>query len=88
MRQSKSPMPRATKRGTPVAMPARTTKRVSNMPMKPGNIATGAKKTAKPKPTGKATKKKVITPRKLIDPSKMTPQQKKAYYDQPGYDNY
>ena len=33
-------------------------------------------------------KKKVITPRKLIDPSKMTPKQKKAYYDQPGYDNY
>ena len=77
MRQSKSPMPRATKRGTPVTMPS-----------KPSNIATGAKKTAKPKPTGKVTKKPVVTPRKRLDPSKMTPAQKDAYYKQPGYDNY
>ena len=47
---------RATKRGTPVKMPARTTKPVGNMPMKPGNIATGAKKTAKPMPTAKPKK--------------------------------
>ena len=80
MRQSKSLkslMPRSTKRGTPVTMPS-----------KPGNIATGAKKTVKPKPTGKATKKPVVTPRKRLDPSKMTPAQKDAYYKQPGYDNY
>jgi hypothetical protein len=69
-------------------MPARTSKPVGNMPSKPGNIATGAKKTAKPKPTGKIVKKKIITPRKRIDVSKMTPAQKKAYYEQPGYDNY
>jgi hypothetical protein len=33
-------------------------------------------------------KKTVVTPRKRLDPSKMTPKEKKAYYDQPGYDNY
>lgn len=38
-----------------------------------------------PKP--KATKKP-ISPRKRIDVSKMTPAQKQAYYNQPGYDNY
>lgn len=46
MKKSTNLMPRATRRGTPVAMP-----------MKPGNIATGSKKTAMPKPTGKITKK-------------------------------
>lgn len=45
-KKATTPMPRATKRGTPVAMP-----------MKPGNIASGVKKTAMPKPAGKATKK-------------------------------
>jgi len=39
-------------------------------------------------PAPKATKKPVITPRKRIDVSKMTPAQKQAYYNQPGYDNY
>ncbi len=38
--------PVAKLRGTPVAMPT-----------KPGNIATGSKKTARPMPVGKATKK-------------------------------
>lgn len=47
----------------------------------------------KPKVTKKATatpkpKTKVITPRKRLDVSKMTPAQKIAYYNQPGYDNY
>lgn len=45
------------------------------------------KATATPKPKPKATKK-VITPRKRLDVSKMTPAQKMAYYNQPGYDNY
>ena len=72
-----SGLPRTTKSGTPVPMPK-----------KAGNIATGSKKTARPAPTGKATKKKVITPRKRIDVSKMTPAQKAAYYAQQGYDNY
>lgn len=44
-----TPMPRATKRGTAVKMPA-----------KPGNIATGTKKTAKPMAPGKATKKPTL----------------------------
>jgi hypothetical protein len=75
---TQSGLPRTSKRGTPVAMPS-----------KAGNIASGAKKTAMPKPTGKVTKKKtVITPRKRLDVSKMTPAQKRAYYNQPGYDNY
>ena len=43
--------------------------------------------TPTPKPKAKTTPK-VITPRKRLDPSKMTPAEKKAYYDQPGYDNY
>lgn len=43
------PTARATKRGTAV-----------KMPMKPGNIATGSKKTALPKPAGKATKKPTL----------------------------
>jgi hypothetical protein len=76
-KKATTPMPRATKRGTPVAMPS-----------KPGNITSGLKKTAMPKPTGKVKKKTVITPRKRLDPSKMTPAQKQAYYNQPGYDNY
>lgn len=46
MKKPSTSMLRATKRGTSVAMP-----------MKPGNIATGAKKAAKPMPVGKATKK-------------------------------
>lgn len=45
------------------------------------------KATPAPKPTVKSTPK-VITPRKRLDVSKMTPAEKKAYYDQPGYDNY
>jgi hypothetical protein len=44
-------------------------------------------RTAQAKATAKATPK-VISPRKRIDVSKMTPAQKKAYYDQKGYDNY
>jgi hypothetical protein len=40
-----------------------------------------------PTPKPKVTKKP-ISPRKRIDVSKMTPAQKKAYLDQPGYDNY
>jgi hypothetical protein len=48
-------MPRATKRGTAVAMP-----------MKPGNIATGAKNTAKPMPTAKATKKPMTASEKAF----------------------
>ena len=44
-------------RAKPVAMPTRTTKPVGSLPMKPGNIATGSKKTARIMPTGKATKK-------------------------------
>ena len=51
-----------------------------------------APKSAKPKTTKKAVtpkpKKTTITPRKRIDVSKMTPAQKQAYYNQPGYDNY
>jgi hypothetical protein len=74
---TQSGLPRTSKRSTPVTMPS-----------KPSNIATGAKKTANPKPTGKVTKKPVVTPRKRLDPSKMTPAQKNAYYKQPGYDNY
>ena len=41
------------------------------------------KKAVAPKP-----KKTVVTPRKRLDPSKMTPAQKQAYFNQPGYDNY
>ena len=74
---TQSGLPRTSKRSTPVTMPS-----------KPGNIATGAKRTAKPNPTSKVTKKPVVTPRKRLDPSKMTPAQKAAYYKQPGYDNY
>jgi hypothetical protein len=76
-KKATTPMPRATKRGTPAAMPS-----------KPGNIATGSKKTARPMLTVKPKKKTVVTPRKRLDPSKMTPAQKQAYYNQPGYDNY
>jgi len=48
-------------------------------------------RTAQAKATAKATPKatkKTVSPRKRIDVSKMTPAQKKAYLDQPGYDNY
>jgi hypothetical protein len=74
----------------PATSMARSTKRSGTpvpLPKKPGNIATGSKKTARPKPAGKITKKP-IAPRKRIDVSKMTPAQKQAYYNQPGYDNY
>jgi hypothetical protein len=50
------PAPRATKRGTPVAMPT-----------KPGNIASGIKKTARPLPTGKATKKPMTEAQRQAD---------------------
>jgi hypothetical protein len=50
------PTSRATKRGTPVAMPK-----------KPGNIATGSKKTARPLPTGKATKKPMTEAQRQAD---------------------
>ena len=78
-----TPKPRPTKRGYAVKIPSKF-----SLPTKPSNIATGAKKTANPKPTSKVTKKPVLTPRKRLDPSKMTPAQKDAYYKQPGYDNY
>jgi hypothetical protein len=55
MKKSTAPMPRATKRGTAVAMP-----------MKPGNIATGSKKTAMPRPAGKITKKPMTASEKAF----------------------
>jgi hypothetical protein len=50
MKKPATPMARATKRGTPVAMPSKPSKTAttSKMPMKPGNIATGSKQTARP----------------------------------------
>lgn len=69
-KKTKPSMPRATKRGTPVPLPK-----------KPGNIATGSKKTARPKPAGKITKKprKPITERQFLDVPNMTPAEKAAY---------
>jgi len=69
-KKSMVPKPRATKRGTPVPMP-----KVA------GNIATGSKKKAMPKPTGKITKKpsKPVTERQLLDVKNMTPAEKMAY---------
>ena len=66
------PMPRATRQGT---------SKTKRTPL----VATPktTKKAVTPKP-----KKTVITPRKRLDVSKMTPAQKQAYYNQPGYDNY
>jgi hypothetical protein len=63
------PTSRATKRGTPVAMPKKpsNTATTSKMPMKPGNIATGSKKTARPLPTGKATKKPMTEAQRQAD---------------------
>jgi hypothetical protein len=51
-----APALRATRRGTPVAMPT-----------KPGNIATGSKKTARPLPTGKPTKKPMTEAQRQAD---------------------
>jgi len=56
-------------RAKPVAMPTRKTKPVGSLPMKPGNIATGSKKTARPVPTGKATKKP-STPKPMTEAQK------------------
>lgn len=69
-KKTKPSMPRATKRGTPVPLPK-----------KPGNIATGSKKTARPKPAGKITKKpsKPVTERQLLDVRNMTPREKADY---------
>lgn len=69
-KKTSTPKPRATKLGTPVPLPK-----------KPGNIATGSKKTARPKPAGKITKKprKPITERQFLDVSNMTPAEKAAY---------
>jgi hypothetical protein len=55
MKKPTTPMPRATKRGTPVSMPS-----------KPGNIATGSKKVAKPMPAGKVTKKPMTASEKAF----------------------
>jgi hypothetical protein len=69
-KKTSMPKPRATKRGTPVPLPK-----------KPGNIATGSKKTAMPRPAGKITKKpsKPVTERQLLDVRNMTPAEKAAY---------
>ena len=76
-RKVAAPAPRATKRGTPVKMPARTSKPVGNMPSKPGNIASGIKLSARPTSTIKATAK----PKKPLTPSEkafLEGQKKKA----------
>jgi hypothetical protein len=41
------------KRSTPVPMPVKPSKTTGTMPSKPGNIATGSKKTSAPKPKPK-----------------------------------
>jgi hypothetical protein len=65
-----APMPRATKRGTPVPLPSKTS-----------NIAPGTRRPVKPKPAGKITKKpsKPVTERQLLDVRNMTPAEKAAY---------
>ncbi len=72
-KKTSTPKPRATKRST-TATPV-------PFPKKPGNIATGSKKTARPKPAGKITKKprKPITERQFLDVPNMTPAEKAAY---------
>ena len=72
-KKSMAPKPRATKRST-TATPV-------PFPKKPGNIATGSKKTARPMPSGKITKKpsKPVTERQLLDVKNMTPAEKMAY---------
>jgi hypothetical protein len=61
-----SPKPRATKLpGKPVPLGTpKPTKIKSNMPKIPGNIATGSKKTARPRPAGKPTKKPITQAQK------------------------
>ena len=58
MKKSTTPMPRATKRST-TATPV-------PFPKKPGNIATGSKKTAMPRPAGKITKKPLTASEKAF----------------------
>lgn len=74
-----APKARATKRGTPVAMPTKTGSRSAvPMPTKPGNIASGLKKTATVQPKNvKKTPKPTVKPKAK---SKMTPEDK-AYND-------
>ena len=62
MKKPASPMQRTTKRST-TATPV-------SFPKKPGNIATGSKKVAKPMPAGNVTKKPKVTKK----PGKMTPE--------------
>jgi hypothetical protein len=67
-----APMPRATKRGTPVPMP--------KMPGK-GPMARMAERVTMSKPKPKVTKKpsKPVTERQLLDVKNMTPAEKMAY---------